>query len=80
MDDYNITVRDCNSIDEARVAISKGCLNIKYGPNGLGKSTIARAIIGKAQEDGSLEGLTPFKHIGNYGAPEPSVEGLDDMK
>lgn len=80
MTDYNIAVCHCNSIEEAHVAISKECLNIKYGPNGLGKSTIARAIIGKAKEDGSLERLMPFKHIEVYGAPEPTVEGLDDIK
>lgn len=40
MTDYEITIENCNSIDKAKIEIKRGVLNIKYGPNGLGKSTI----------------------------------------
>jgi len=43
--DYEITIKRCNSINEARIAIRRLSLKIKYGPNGIGKSTIARALV-----------------------------------
>jgi len=76
---YNVIVENCNSIDRAELQIKKGALNIKYGPNGLGKSTIARAIVSKAKADGSLELLIPFKNRGKAGTPPPSVSGIDDV-
>ena len=41
----NIEIRNCNNIDSAAISIAEGKLNIKFAPNGTGKSTIARAII-----------------------------------
>lgn len=77
---YNVIVENCNSIDRADLQITKGSLNIKYGPNGLGKSTIARAIISKAKNDDTLKLLTPFKSKGDSAAPAPAVTGIDDIK
>jgi len=77
---YNVTVENCNSIDRADLQIKKGSLNIKYGPNGLGKSTIARAIVSQAKNDDTLALLTPFKNRGNAAAPAPSVAGIEDIK
>lgn len=54
MADYQIKIENCNSIDCADIILKKGSLNIKYGPNGLGKSTIAKAIVSQARNDGSL--------------------------
>lgn len=76
---YNLIVENCNSIDRASLEIAKGCLNIKYGPNGLGKSTIAKAIVSKAKADDSLNSLTPFKNRGNSAASPPKVSGIDDI-
>lgn len=77
--DYSITIRDCNSIDAAVIALSRGALNIKYGPNGIGKSTIARALTLRAEGDDQLsEKLTPFKYR-DKDAPRPSVQGADDI-
>jgi len=76
---YDIKIENCNSIDCAEIQISKGSLNIKYGPNGLGKSTIARAIVSKAKSDDTLKLLTPFKYRGNSSAPEPTVTGIGDV-
>lgn len=54
-----IIIKNCNSIDIATVNIEVGKLNIKYGSNGTGKSTISRAI--KNHSSADLGELLPFK-------------------
>lgn len=76
---YTIKIENCNSIENAEINISKGALNIKYGPNGLGKSTIARAIASSVSKDGSLHNLKPFKYRALAGRHEPSVYGAEDI-
>lgn len=79
MTTVDIKISNCNSIDEANIQIKKGCLNIKYGPNGLGKSTIAKAIVGQILDDGSLTDLLPFKlrKVKDHGVPTVTgVEGF----
>ncbi|MDA8151369.1 MAG: AAA family ATPase [Acidithiobacillus ferrooxidans] len=76
---YTIKIENCNSIEKAEITISKGALNIKYGPNGLGKSTIARAIASSVSKDGSLHNLKPFKYRALAGQHEPSVYGAEDI-
>ncbi|MFA5939487.1 MAG: AAA family ATPase [Sinimarinibacterium sp.] len=77
----NVEVIHCNSIDTAKVSIEPGRLNIKYGPNGTGKSTIAKAIE-LAVRGADLAHLLPFKHRGKDAAttPQPEVKGLQDVK
>lgn len=77
-----VAISNCNSIDRANIALNVGCLNIKYGPNGVGKSTIARAILSKIRDDGTLAELLPFKLRGNATREPlvPSVEGVDSLK
>ncbi|MGN0096392.1 MAG: AAA family ATPase [Corynebacterium sp.] len=70
----SITVRNCNSIDEACITLCRGGLNVKYGPNGIGKSTIARALTLNAEGENALAALTPFK-----GGLIPSVEGAESI-
>jgi energy-coupling factor transporter ATP-binding protein EcfA2 len=70
----SITVRNCNSIDAARITLRRGGLNVKYGPNGIGKSTIARALKLNADGNNALAALTPFK-----GGASPSVEGAESI-
>ncbi len=77
---FNITIENCNSIDKADVVICNGCLNIKYGPNGLGKSTIAKALLAAAKADDSLRALQPFKHRANPAANIPKVSGAEGIK
>jgi ABC-type multidrug transport system ATPase subunit len=74
-----IVISNCNSVDRAEVALEKGTLNIKYGPNGLGKSTIAKAIVSQIRGDGTLADLVPFKNRGKPEAPAPLVEGIDEL-
>ncbi len=57
----NITIESCNNIDEAEIKISEGKLNIKFAPNGTGKSTIAKAINLKIGGK-DLNELMPFKY------------------
>lgn len=78
--DIAVVIRDCNSIAEAAITLRPGALNIKYGPNGLGKSTIARALTYRAESAERLAELTPFKHLGATPAVLPAVEGADEIK
>ncbi|MQD06372.1 AAA family ATPase, partial [Vibrio parahaemolyticus] len=55
-----IDIANCNNIDRARLNIEKGKLNIKFAPNGTGKSTIAKALIYHT-DDEKLADLVPFK-------------------
>jgi energy-coupling factor transporter ATP-binding protein EcfA2 len=77
--DYQIKIENCNSIDCATILIKKGGLNIKYGPNGLGKSSIARAIVSQARNDGTLQDLEPFKCRGKVGSGQPKVSGIEEI-
>ncbi len=79
MADYEITIENCNSIDKAKICVKKGSLNIKFGPNGIGKSTIAKAIVRQARDDGTLGELMPFKSRGKAGAAQPKVDGIGDI-
>lgn len=79
MAEYQIKIENCNSIDCADIVLRKGSLNIKYGPNGLGKSTIAKAIVSQARNDGSLATLAPFKGRGKAGAGQPKVSGIEGI-
>lgn len=78
-EDLQIVLRHCNSIGEATISLRLASLNIKYGPNGIGKSTIARALTLRTEGDGSLGELTPFKHRSKGDGVRPSVEGADEI-
>lgn len=41
----DIEISHCNNIDKACITLSENKLNIKFAPNGTGKSTISRAIM-----------------------------------
>lgn len=76
----NIKIKNCNNIDSADISISDCQLNIKFAPNGTGKSTIARAIILGTSENPDLKDLIPFKlKKENPENKEPLVTGLDNF-
>jgi energy-coupling factor transporter ATP-binding protein EcfA2 len=75
----NIKIEHCNSIETATVSLRTGALNIKYGPNGIGKSTIAKSISFAVKADGTLTALKPFKYRDQEGH-EPSVQGAESIK
>jgi wobble nucleotide-excising tRNase len=62
-----IEIRNCNNIDNGRIEIVKGLLNIKYAINGTGKSTISKAILksvsSRVSGNNELLELKPFKAI-----------------
>jgi len=70
-----ITIRNCNNIRKANIILEEGTLNIKYGYNGTGKSTISEAIRLKV-EGKDLSGLTPFSAIDAEDDEEPSVGNI----
>lgn len=78
--DYAITITDCNSITEAHITLRRQSLNIKYGPNGIGKSTIARALVLNAQGEDALQELLPFKYRQGDSGKAPAVVGADEIK
>jgi energy-coupling factor transporter ATP-binding protein EcfA2 len=78
--DYAITITNCNSIAEAQITLRRESLNIKYGPNGIGKSTIARALVLSAGDDDALQDLVPFKYRQGDGGEAPVVVGADEIK
>jgi ABC-type Mn2+/Zn2+ transport system ATPase subunit len=80
MEQFRIEIKNCNSIELANITIRKGALNIKYGPNGIGKSTIVKAISASVAKDGSLSKLKPFKYRKTDEKKEPMVSGVDDIE
>ena len=78
--DYSIAITNCNNISEAEITLRREALNIKYGPNGIGKSTIARALVLNASDDGALRDLLPFKYRQGAGDEAPAVVGAEEIK
>lgn len=83
IDDISVTLNNCNNIDACSISIKKNCLNIKYGINGAGKSSIASAILCfiEDQKNGSdtLKQLKPFKYIGQK-ENNPEICGIEEFK
>jgi ABC-type molybdenum transport system ATPase subunit/photorepair protein PhrA len=75
MDKVNIKIQNCNNIKYGEIPIGINKLNILFGCNGTGKTTIARAVYLKSK-DQQLSELIPFG-IENE-VTQPSIEGLDD--
>lgn len=78
--DHVITIKDCNSITEAHITLRRESLNIKYGPNGIGKSTIARALVLNAQGKEALLDLLPFKYRQGGSGKAPAVLGAEEIR
>ena len=78
MSEVAIEIKNCNCIKEANIKIEEGTLNIKYGPNGTGKSTISKAIFLKAHgTDDELQTLVPY---GADGTEKSEVNGVSFNK
>jgi predicted ATPase len=75
-----IHISNCNNLDSAEITLVKSALNIKYGPNGIGKSTIAKALTLRADGSDALKELTPFKYREGTGHPEPAIVGADSIQ
>ena len=77
-----LTIKNCNNIDNCSILIKKNILNLKYGINGTGKSSIAKAILcfseDKNNDSDLLKQLKPFKCIGHAGN-DPKISGMDEI-
>ncbi|MES2826758.1 MAG: AAA family ATPase [Bacteroidota bacterium] len=72
-------IKNCNNIDESKIVLTKNILNIRYGINGTGKSTIAKAIKFGAEDQSQLVQLTPFKLIDTDTILIPEVTCPDEI-
>ncbi|CAC9644818.1 hypothetical protein [uncultured Gammaproteobacteria bacterium] len=78
-----ITIQNCNNIDKGVITLAKSKLNIKYGINGTGKSTIAKAIQFSANDPDKLEELLPFKLQDDNPEnlqPKINIDNSEDLK
>lgn len=73
----NLLIKNCNNIDLANIEIKEYELNIKYGINGTGKSTISKAIKYCIENKKKLVELKPFKYLNSKEEIIPTVEGLE---
>ncbi|MGK0402676.1 hypothetical protein [Alcanivorax borkumensis] len=76
-----VNIKNCNNITEGQLVIEEEKLNIKFAPNGTGKSTISNAIqFSSCEDENALADLLPFKLRENN--PEnlaPEVSGVDHL-
>ena len=70
-----IKIKNCNNIESGELSLYDDKLNILFGRNGVGKSTIARAIYLKSQGK-ELTELAPYGSAST--ATAPSIEGISD--
>ncbi|WP_027126307.1 hypothetical protein [Gelidibacter mesophilus] len=75
-----INIKNCNNIESGKIKISSNKLNIKFGINGTGKSTITRAIKYSLESPELLKELTPFKFRGQEIEIVPEVETSEEIK
>jgi ABC-type multidrug transport system ATPase subunit len=75
----DIQIRNCNNITTANVNISPSKLNIKFAPNGTGKTTISKAIqFASTNDEAALASLLPFKwREDNPDDIQPEVVGFE---
>lgn len=78
----DIDIRNCNNITSAKIAIFENKLNIKFAPNGTGKSTISKAIQYSVSESPSdLAKLLPFRYrTENKDKIKPEVIGIEGIE
>ncbi len=80
---YQIQIYNCNNIKEAALTIEPRKLNIIYGANGTGKSTMARVIVEAQKEQPNYSSFTPFSQSNSdipnvTGAHFPNVVLFND--
>lgn len=76
-----IEVKNCNNLDSAVISLAQQKLNIKFAPNGTGKSTIAKVVLLGAKGDQNLlNDLMPFKlRKENPDKKQPEVKGAEAL-
>ncbi|MCI1958910.1 MAG: hypothetical protein LKJ25_04705 [Clostridia bacterium] len=77
MEKCTVTIKNCNCIKKVNLGIQKETLNIKFGINGTGKSTIGLAIKAKVSNDeNELKKLLPYNSDNNNPEQCPLVSNL----
>ena len=81
MTSIRIGIKNCNNLDSAIISLAPKELNIKFAPNGTGKSTIARALLLGAKGDKDpLRELMPFKlKKKNPDNKQPEINGAESL-
>ncbi len=84
MMEMKVELTNCNNIEKGEIKLVKNSINIKYGINGIGKSTISKAIkyyiTDKNNSSSELSKLKPFKYIDNPNKNNPEISGIDSIK
>lgn len=76
-----VSISNCKNFDLATFDIESNKLNIKYAPNGTGKSSIADGIRYAIKEEPELgERIVPFKFRDDPNAHPFSCEGLEEYR
>lgn len=71
-----IEIKDCNNIKNGIISFNEGRLNIKYGSNGVGKSTISKSIYAFLKNDEKIiKELRPYDN--DYSTPY--LSGIDSI-
>lgn len=73
------TIQNCNNISQGSIQIVPSKLNIKFGTNGTGKSTIAKAIKYSIDAPEKLAELLPFKLRNTETHLMPQVEKPEEI-
>lgn len=74
-----LTIKNCNNIDSGKIEITKNKLNMKFGINGTGKSTLTRAIKYNIDSPELLKELVPFKHRNSETEVVPEITTSEDL-
>lgn len=75
-----LIITNCNNIDSGKIEITNNKLNIKFGINGTGKSTITRAIKYSIDSPELLKELIPFKHRNSEVEIIPEITMNEEIK
>lgn len=75
-----IEIKNCNNIEIGKIEITKDKLNLKFGINGTGKSTITRALQLKVNSPEKLKDLLPFKHRDTETEIIPEIISSEEIK
>jgi len=77
----NVEIKNCNNIESGTLSLEKHKLNIKFGLNGIGKSTISKALeFAINPQAGNLSDLKPFKlYKDNPNNLQPEVIGAENF-
>lgn len=66
MGNFTIKLNNVGCIDDGTLSISENKLNIKYGPNGIGKSTVIKALKRKINNEQELKKIITSFYNANF--------------